>query len=110
MKRKAEYVHGERRAGRSERLQFLGSKHGLKGFHQGRQHYRQLDVVGKPAQIFQRVRNTLEKMRLALIESTEPVGAKSLHDAHIDIRIVMLHECGSIELDKAAEAVEVIVE
>src|ERR1700756_358400 len=99
MEREAEDPHGQGLRGRSETLQLLRCQHTLKRVHQCRKSDGQLDVMGQPTQVPQRIRNTLQKMRLALIESAKSVGAESLHDPYIDVRVVVLHERVAIDRD-----------
>ncbi len=49
-------------------------------------------------------------MGLALVEAAETICAKGLHDADVDVGVVVLHECSAVEWDECSEAVEVMVE
>src|SRR5208283_1364774 len=62
------------------------------------------------AQVFERIRHRLQKVRLALVEASEPVGAKRLQDAHVDIRIVMLHKVGALQVHHTSKAVEIVLQ
>ena len=53
---------------------------------------------------------TLEEMRLALVEAAKTVCAEGLHDADVDVGVVVLHECGAIDRDECSEAVEVMIQ
>src|SRR5262249_21766485 len=53
--------------------------------------------------------NALQKMRFAFIETAETVGAQGLHNAHVNVGIVMLHEGRAIKLNKLADSVEVMI-
>ena len=69
-----------------------------------------LTLCGQPAQVLERVRHALQKVRLALVESAETVGAQRLHDADVNVGVVVLHECVAVDVDEVAEAVEIVVE
>src|SRR5882762_4206198 len=62
MKGKTENSHDEVVCIRNKGLQFLRGQHAFERVHQRREGYGQPDVVKEPAQIFQGVRNALEKM------------------------------------------------
>src|SRR5262249_8205736 len=75
-----------------------------------RQGDRQLGVAEEPVQILERERDALQEMRLAFVEASETVSAESLHDAHVDVSVVVAHEDGALEFDEIAEAIDVEVE
>jgi hypothetical protein len=47
----------------------------------------------KPPEIFQRIGNALKEMRFPLVEPTKSLSSESLHDAHINVSVVMMQEC-----------------
>ena len=51
-----------------------------------------LTWCSKPAQVLQRVRHALQEMRFALIESPESIRPQRLQNAHVHIRVVVLHK------------------
>ena len=64
----------------------------------------------QPAQILQCVGHALQKMDFALVESAKAVSSQGLHDAHINERIVVLHERFTLDLDEAGKRVEIVIE
>src|SRR3984885_4243448 len=64
----------------------------------------------QPAHILQRIRHALQEMRFALIESTKAISTQGLHDAQIDIRVVMAHERVAIKRGEIGETHEVEIE
>src|SRR6266852_1022562 len=49
-------------------------------------------------------------MLFALVEAAKAVSAQRLHDADINVGVVMLHERGAIKMKEAGQAVEIIIE
>src|SRR5882672_1701290 len=94
----------------SETLQFLRGQHALEGVHQRRKGDGEPDVVKEPAEVFQGVRHALQKMSLALIKAAKAVSAQCLHDANVNIGVVVAQEDFAVYLDKAGEAVEIVTE
>src|ERR1700727_372178 len=92
VKREAEDANDQVIRVRSQALQFLRRQHAVKGVQQRGQSNWQLNVVQQPAQVLQRVGHALEEMHFAFVESAESVGAQSLHDADVDVGIVILQE------------------
>src|ERR1700676_1844214 len=66
-------------------------------------------MMQKPAEIFQRVGNALEEVRFAFVEAAETVGAEGLHDADVDIGVVIAEEGFAIERDVAGERANIII-
>ena len=56
-----------------------------------------LNIVQQPAQVLQRIRHALQEMCFALVESTESIRAERLHDADVNVGIVVLHEGVAVE-------------
>src|SRR6201993_175416 len=110
VKRKAENPYREVLRTRGKPLQLFGSEHAVEGIQEGWQRDGQLHIVKKPAQVFQRVRNALQKMRLPLIETAESVRAQRLHNAHIDKSVVVAEERIPIDRHEARQLLEVVVE
>ncbi len=81
-------------------LQFFRRQHAVERLQQCRQCYRQGYVVQQPAQIFQCVRYALQKMDFALVESAKAVRSQRLHDADVDVSVVMLHELFTLNVNK----------
>ena len=100
MKRKTENPHGQLFAVRSDGLQLLGRQHAVECFHQRGQRDRQRDVVQQPTQVLERVRNALEEMLLAFIKAAKTIRTQRLHDADVNIRVVVLEERIAIERDE----------
>src|SRR5438876_8507366 len=48
-------------------------------------------------------------MRLAFVKAAKSIGAERLHDAHVNVGIVVLHESIAIERDEAGERVEIVI-
>src|SRR5215471_7196056 len=122
MKGKTEYPHDEffcllelygqlvQLSSRIERLQFLRSQNIFERAHQRRQRHRHAHVMQQPAQILQGVGHALQKMRLALIKAAKAVGAQGLHDTHVNVGVVVLHEGLAIELNEFADGIAVMIE
>src|SRR5262249_22304827 len=51
-----------------------------------------------------------QEMDFTLVESTEAVGAQRLHDADVDVGVVVLHEDFALDVKKAGQRIEVVVE
>src|SRR5258706_466509 len=49
-------------------------------------------------------------MRLALVKSSKSVSAQSLQDAHINISVVVAHECFALKFYVTAERAEIMIE
>ena len=49
-------------------------------------------------------------MRLALIETTEAIGAKGLHDTDIDIGVVVTQEGLALYRNERGECVQIMIE
>ena len=91
-------------------MQFFRRQHAAERLHQRRKRDGQLDVVKQPAQVFQRVRHALQKMRFALIKAAKAIGAQCLHDADVNVGIVVLHEYLTLKLDETGKLVDVVIE
>ena len=52
----------------------------------------------------------MKKMSFALIEAAKTVSPHRLHDADVNVRIVVLHELFACELDKRGKAVNIVIE
>jgi hypothetical protein len=81
----------------------------MEGFHQGWKGDGQLDMMSKPTEVFQGIGNALEKMRLALIKASEAIGSQGLHDADVNVRVVVLHEGCAVDRDESGKALEIVV-
>jgi hypothetical protein len=110
MKRKAEYAHDEVVGVAGEALQFFRGEHALKSTHQGRKGDWQLSLMQEPAEIFQGVRDALKKVGFALVEAAETVSAEGLHDADVDVGVVIVEEGFAINRDKFFERAKIVVE
>ena len=84
----------------SDGLQLLRPHHALECFKQRGQRNRKLDIVQQPPDVLQGVWHRLQEVRLAFVESTEPVGAHGLHDAYVHVRIVVLHVGVALDINK----------
>ena len=51
----------------------------------------------------------MQEESLALIESAKTVGSQRLHDAHIDVGIVMAEEGVAVQIDVLAQSLEIVV-
>ena len=49
-------------------------------------------------------------MFFALVEAAKPISAQSLHDADINVGVVILHEPAAIEIEEPAQTVEIMIE
>ena len=49
-------------------------------------------------------------MLFALVEAAKAVSAHGLHDAHVNVGVVKLHEHGAIEIEETGQAVEIMIE
>jgi predicted nucleotidyltransferase len=64
----------------------------------------------QPAEIFQRVRDTLEKVGFAFVEAAEAVSAEGLHDSDVDVGVVIAQEGFAIDGDKFFERAKIVIE
>src|SRR2546423_807485 len=96
MKRKAENSHNKIIGGTGNSLQLLRREHTLERIHHRWQLDRQSYVMEQPPQILQGIRNALQKMSFSLIKSAEAIGAQRLHNAHVDIAVVVAQEIFAI--------------
>src|SRR5579863_5064648 len=95
---------------RCQSLQFLRRQHAVKCFEDRGQRDWQCDVVLQPAQILQRIGHALQKMHFTLVEATKSVRSQRLHDADVDIGVVVLHEGIALHVHKAGQSVQIMVE
>src|SRR6202158_857231 len=49
-------------------------------------------------------------MLFTLVKAAKSIGAQGLHDADVNVGVVMLHERGAIEIEEAGEAIEIMIE
>jgi len=49
-------------------------------------------------------------MSFALIKPAKAIGAERLHDAYVNVGIVVLHERFALQLDEAGKPIDVMVE
>jgi len=90
-------------------LQLFRNRYAVESVHQRRQRDRQLHVICQPAQILQCVRHALQKMRFALVKPSKSVSSQRLQNAHVNIRVIVLHEHFAIDGDKVREAIEIVI-
>ena len=64
----------------------------------------------QPPQIFQRIRHALQKVDLALVKAAKAVRAQCLHDADVDIGVIVLHEFIAAGIVEGGKFVEIVVE
>src|SRR5467141_1128088 len=93
----------------SETLQFLRGQHAFESVHQRRKGDGEPDVVKEPAEVFQGVGHALQKMSLALIKAAKAVSAQCLHDADVNIGVVVAQEDFPVQRDKAGKPVEIVI-
>src|ERR1700730_19474268 len=67
-------------------------------------------MMQQPPQVLQRVRHALQKMRFALVKSAKSISAQRLHDAHINVGVVMPQERFAIELYVLTKRLQIMVE
>ena len=91
-------------------LQFLGIHHASEGGHQGGQRDGQFDMFQQPAQAFQRVGDALQKMGLLLVKTAKAIRAQRLHEADVNVGVVVVHEGVAVEVDESREPLEIVVE
>ena len=82
----------------------------MEGFEQSGQRHRQPYVVLQPAEIFQGIRYALQEVHLALVESAESIGAQCLHDADVDVAVVVLQEGFGLDVHEVAKGREIVIE
>src|SRR6266478_2291239 len=109
VKRKTENAHDEIVGFAREALQFLRGQHAFESVHQRREGDGQPDVVKQPAEIFQRVGYALQDMRPAFEEAAKTVSTEGLHDADVNVGVVVAEETFAIEGDEAGKAVEIVI-
>src|ERR1700686_5473888 len=49
-------------------------------------------------------------MLFALVKAAKSISAQGLHDADLNVGVVMLHERGAIEIDETGQAIEIMIE
>ena len=64
-------------------------------------------MVKQPAKVLQGIRHALQKMCLALIKAAKAIRAQRLHDAGINVCIIMLHEGFPLHVDEIGNPVDV---
>src|SRR6267143_1556773 len=106
VERKTENTHDEVVRVGGKGLQFLGSQHAFESVHEGREGDGQPDVMKQPTEVFQCVGHALEEMNFALVEAAKTVGAQRLHDANVDVGVVVAQEGFAIERNETGDAVE----
>src|SRR5258708_1083396 len=110
VKGKTENAHDEVVRFRSEALQFLRGQHAFESVHQRREGDGQPNVMEQPAEIFQRVGHALQEMSPAFEETAKTVSTEGLHDADINVGIVVAEEGLGIEGDETGKTVEIVIE
>src|SRR5208282_519593 len=95
---------------RGQSLQLLRGQHAVEGLHQGGQSDRQIHVVQQPAQVLQRVGDTLQEMRFAFVEAAKTIRAQCLQNSHINVRVVILQKGFTIDFDKRPKLLDIEVE
>ena len=110
MKGKTVNAHDQilRFGGQAEKL--LRGQHTLKRFHQSRQFDGQFCVVEEPAKVFQGVGDALKEMSFAFVEAAKTVGAERLENAHVDVGVVIVEEDVAVQVEKLAQAAEIMFE
>jgi len=109
MKRETEDADDEMVGFGGDALQFLGSEHGLECAEECGKRDGKLDVVEEPTEILEGVRNGLQKMSFAFVEAAEAVSTKRLHDAHVDVGIVVAKEAFAVDRNAGFESTKVVV-
>src|SRR6266446_1747795 len=110
VKRKTENAHDKIVGFAREALQFFRGQHAFESVHQRREGDGQPDVMEQPAEIFQRVGHALQEMSPAFEETAKPVSAEGLHDADVNVGVVVAEESFAIERDEAGKPVEIMIE
>ena len=110
MEREAENTDDEIVGVGGEALQFFGAEHGLEGAEQCGKFDGQLDVVEQPAEILESVGDALQEMNFTFVEAAKTVGPEGLHDANVDVSVVIAEKNFAIELDVVFEGVEIVIE
>src|SRR5260370_13233102 len=110
VKRKTENPHDEIVGFAREALQFFRGEHALESVHERREGDREPDVLKEPAEVFQRVGHALQEMSPAFEETAKTVSTEGLHDADINVGIVMAEETFAIERDEAGKPIEIMIE
>ena len=103
-------MHDEILRFRGQPEQFFRSEHALERIGQRRQFDRQFCIMQQPAQVFQRVRHTLQEMGLAFVEASKTVRPQGLKNSHIDVCIVMTMKRFTIQIDETLERIQIIFE
>src|SRR5579862_8938703 len=110
MKRKTENSNGQIFRLRCKTEQLFRSQHAVKSIEQCRQCNGQGHIVQKPAQVFQRIRNTLQKVCFTLVKSAKPISTKRLHNAHINVSVVVAQKSFAIEVNVVRKPVEIMIQ
>ena len=110
VKRKAEDADDKIIGVAGETLQFFGGEHALERAHQCGESDRQLGLMQEPAKIFKRVGDALEEVGFAFVEAAETVSAESLHDADVDVSVVIAEEGFAVDGDEFFERAKIVVE
>ena len=110
MEREAENSYDQIVGVGRQALQFFRRKHAVERFEQRRQSDGQRYVVLQPAQVLERIGDALQEVNFAFVESAEAVGAQRLHDADVNVGVVVMHEGFALEIEEAAQRIEIVVE
>src|SRR5260370_9034058 len=63
----------------------------------------------QPSQIFQRKRNALRKGRFSLVKAAKTVGGEGVHDAQINVRVVMVEKFVALHSCVTVQRVEIVL-
>src|SRR5207244_805961 len=64
----------------------------------------------QPTNVVQRIRYGLQEVSLPFVESTKTVCPHRLHDADVDVRIVILHKNVTFQIDVTRERLEIMIQ
>src|SRR5258708_26732804 len=64
----------------------------------------------EPAKILQRIGHALQEMGAAFEEAAKTVSAQGLHEADVNVGMVVAEESFTVEVDEAGKPVEIMIE
>ena len=62
----------------------------------------------QPAEILERIRNGLQEVGFAFVEATEAVSAERLHDADVDVSVVVAKKSFAVHGKAGFESAKVV--
>src|SRR5258708_10037484 len=105
VKRKTENPYDEVVRFGGKALQFFRGQHAFESIHQRRKRDGQADVMKEPAKILQRIGHALQEMGAAFEEAATTVSGQGLHEADVNVGMVVAEESLPVGTDEARKPV-----